>query len=147
MHQINVERLARVVERRDGWAFPDTCLGTDSHTTMVNGLGVLAWGVGGVEAEAALLGLPLALAVPPVVEVELVGRLRPGVTATDLVLTAHAAAARPRRGRQVRGVRRRRRWPCCRVETAHHDRQHGSGVRRHDAGCSPSTTRRSATCG
>ncbi len=87
MHQINVERLARVVERRDGWAFPDTCLGTDSHTTMVNGLGVLGWGIGGVEAESALLGLPVSIMIPRVVGVELVGELRAGVTATDLVLT------------------------------------------------------------
>jgi aconitate hydratase len=87
MHQINLEYLAGVVERRDGWAFPDTCAGTDSHTTMVNGLGVLAWGVGGIEAEAALLGQPLGLVVPQVVGVELTGELGPGVTATDLVLT------------------------------------------------------------
>ena len=87
MHQINLEYLAQVVQRRDGWAFPDTCVGTDSHTTMVNALGVLAWGVGGVEAEVALLGQPLSMAVPPVVGVELVGELSPGVTATDLVLT------------------------------------------------------------
>ncbi|WP_049571312.1 aconitate hydratase AcnA [Streptomyces sp. SBT349] len=87
MHQINIERLARVVERRDGWAYPDLCLGTDSHTTMVNGLGVLGWGIGGVEAEAALLGLPVSLQAPRVVGVELTGRLGPGVTATDLVLT------------------------------------------------------------
>ena len=87
MHQINLEYLAGVVERRDGWAFPDTCAGTDSHTTMVNGLGVLAWGVGGIEAEAVLLGQPLGLVVPRVVGVELTGRLGPGVTATDLVLT------------------------------------------------------------
>ncbi|MBE1878548.1 aconitate hydratase AcnA [Myceligenerans pegani] len=87
MHQINLERLARVVERRDGWAFPDTCLGTDSHTTMINGLGVLGWGIGGIEAEAAMLGLPVAVRVPPVVGVELTGALVAGVTATDLVLT------------------------------------------------------------
>jgi aconitate hydratase len=87
MHQINLEYLASVVERRDGWAFPDTCAGTDSHTTMVNALGVLAWGVGGIEAEAALLGQPLSMVVPPVVGVELTGGLTPGVTATDLVLT------------------------------------------------------------
>jgi aconitate hydratase len=87
MHQINLEFLARVVERRDGWAFPDTCAGTDSHTTMVSALGTLAWGVGGVEAEVALLGQPLSIVVPPVVGVELVGELSPGVTATDLVLT------------------------------------------------------------
>jgi aconitate hydratase len=87
MHQINLEYLASVVERQDGWAFPDTCAGTDSHTTMVNGLGVLAWGVGGIEAEAALLRQPLGLVVPRVVGVELTGELGPGVTATDLVLT------------------------------------------------------------
>ncbi|WP_277954266.1 aconitate hydratase AcnA [Saccharopolyspora soli] len=87
MHQINLEFLAQVVERRDGWAFPDTCAGTDSHTTMVNALGVLAWGVGGIEAEVALLGQPLSMVVPPVVGVEFVGELRPSVTATDLVLT------------------------------------------------------------
>ncbi|MEU8733626.1 aconitate hydratase AcnA [Streptomyces tendae] len=87
MHQINLEFLASVVERRDGWAFPDTCVGTDSHTTMVNALGVLAWGVGGVEAEVALLGQPLDIVVPRVLGVELVGELSPGVTSTDLVLT------------------------------------------------------------
>jgi aconitate hydratase len=87
MHQVNLEYLASVVERRDGRAFPDTCAGTDSHTTMVNALGVLAWGVGGVEAEVALLGQPLSLVVPPVVGVELTGAPGPGVTATDLVLT------------------------------------------------------------
>jgi aconitate hydratase len=87
MHQINLEYLAGVVERRDGWAYPDTCAGTDSHTTMVNGLGVLAWGVGGIEAEVALLGLPLSMVVPAVVGVELTGRVNPGVTATDVVLT------------------------------------------------------------
>jgi aconitate hydratase len=87
MHQINLERLARVVERRDGWAFPDTCAGTDSHTTMVNGLGVLAWGIGGIEAEAALLGQPITMSVPPVIGVRLDGEVRAGVTATDLVLT------------------------------------------------------------
>jgi aconitase A len=87
MHQINLEHLATVVQRRDGWAFPDTCVGTDSHTTMINALGVLAWGVGGVEAEVVLLGQPLSMVLPPVVGVELVGELAPTVTATDLVLT------------------------------------------------------------
>ena len=87
MHQVNVEYLADVITVRDGRAFPDTVAGTDSHTTMVNGLGVLAWGVGGIEAEAAMLGEPVTMVIPPVVGVELVGRLRPGVTATDLVLT------------------------------------------------------------
>ena len=86
-HQVNLEFLARVVEDRDGVAFPDTVVGTDSHTTMVNGLGVLGWGVGGIEAEAAMLGEPLSMLVPQVVGFELSGRMREGATATDLVLT------------------------------------------------------------
>ncbi|MDR1806433.1 MAG: aconitate hydratase AcnA [Propionibacteriaceae bacterium] len=87
VHQVNIEHLARVVCADGGLAYPDTCVGTDSHTTMVNGLGVLGWGVGGIEAEAALLGQPVPLLVPRVVGFKLAGRLRPGVTATDLVLT------------------------------------------------------------
>src|SRR5204863_9059423 len=87
VHQVNLEYLARVVEVRDGVAFPDTLVGTDSHTTMVNGLGVLGWGVGGIEAEAAMLGQPLYLTAPQVLGVRLTGALQPGVTATDLVLT------------------------------------------------------------
>ncbi|HJX46959.1 MAG TPA: aconitate hydratase AcnA [Gaiellaceae bacterium] len=86
-HQVNLEFLARVVESRDGVAFPDTLVGTDSHTTMVNGLGVLGWGVGGIEAEAAMLGEPLSMLVPQVVGMRLTGALPQGATATDLVLT------------------------------------------------------------
>jgi aconitate hydratase len=86
-HQVNLEYLARVVEARDGMAFPDTLVGTDSHTTMVNGLGVLGWGVGGIEAEAAMLGEALSMLVPQVVGFRLTGALREGATATDLVLT------------------------------------------------------------
>ncbi|HEX5246317.1 MAG TPA: aconitate hydratase AcnA [Gaiellaceae bacterium] len=86
-HQVNLEYLARVVEARDGVAFPDTLVGTDSHTTMVNGLGVLGWGVGGIEAEAAMLGEALSMLVPQVVGFRLDGALREGATATDLVLT------------------------------------------------------------
>ena len=86
-HQVNLEYLARVVEDRDGVAFPDTLVGTDSHTTMVNGLGVLGWGVGGIEAEAAMLGQPLSMLVPQVVGFKLSGALPEGATATDLVLT------------------------------------------------------------
>jgi aconitate hydratase len=86
-HQVNLEYLARVVETRDGVAFPDTLVGTDSHTTMVNGLGVLGWGVGGIEAEAAMLGEALSMLVPQVVGFRLSGALRDGATATDLVLT------------------------------------------------------------
>ncbi|HVO39265.1 MAG TPA: aconitate hydratase AcnA [Spirochaetia bacterium] len=87
VHQVNLEHIARVVQVRDGVAFPDTVVGTDSHTTMINGIGVLGWGVGGIEAEAALLGQPLFMLVPPVVGVRLSGSLRPEATATDLVLT------------------------------------------------------------
>ena len=86
-HQVNLEYLARVVETRDGQAFPDTLVGTDSHTTMVNGLGVLGWGVGGIEAEAAMLGQPVSMLVPQVVGFRLTGELPEGSTATDLVLT------------------------------------------------------------
>src|SRR5262249_5096342 len=87
VHQVNLEYLARVVEARDGVAFPDTLVGTDSHTTMVNGLGVLGWGVGGIEAEAAMLGEALSMLVPQVVGFRLHGTLPEGATATDLVLT------------------------------------------------------------
>ena len=86
-HQVNLEYLARVVETRDGHAFPDTLVGTDSHTTMINGLGVLGWGVGGIEAEAAMLGQPVSMLIPQVVGFKLTGELPEGSTATDLVLT------------------------------------------------------------
>src|SRR4029079_5064103 len=86
-HQVNLEHLGQVVTVRDGVASPDTLVGTDSHTTMINGLGVLGWGVGGIEAEAAMLGQPIALPQPIVVGVRLLGALPPGTTATDLVLT------------------------------------------------------------
>ncbi len=90
-HQVNLEYLAQGVwsEEKDGqwWAYPDTLVGTDSHTTMINGLGVLGWGVGGIEAEAAMLGQPISMLVPEVVGFRLTGKLAEGVTATDLVLT------------------------------------------------------------
>jgi aconitate hydratase len=86
-HQVNLEHLGRVVSVRDDVAFPDTLVGTDSHTTMINGLGVLGWGVGGIEAEAAMLGQPIALPQPLVLGVRTVGALPAGTTATDLVLT------------------------------------------------------------
>src|SRR5215213_11207984 len=86
-HQVNLEYLARVVETRDGQAFPDTLVGTDSHTTMINGLGVLGWGVGGIEAEAGMLGQPISMLLPQVVGFRLTGTLPEGSTATDLVLT------------------------------------------------------------
>jgi len=87
IHQVNLEHLARVVFERKGVAYPDTLVGTDSHTTMINGIGVLGWGVGGIEAEAAMLGQPINLLIPEVLGVRLSGTLAPGATATDLVLT------------------------------------------------------------
>ncbi|MEJ8638018.1 MULTISPECIES: aconitate hydratase AcnA [Streptomyces] len=87
VHQVNIEHLARTVMVRGGQAYPDTLVGTDSHTTMVNGLGVLGWGVGGIEAEAAMLGQPVSMLIPRVVGFKLTGELTPGTTATDLVLT------------------------------------------------------------
>ncbi|MDX2159397.1 MAG: aconitate hydratase AcnA, partial [Hyphomicrobiaceae bacterium] len=90
-HQVNLEYLAQTVWTKQGQkleqAFPDTCIGTDSHTTMVNGLAVLGWGVGGIEAEAAMLGQPVAMVIPEVIGFRLKGRLKEGITATDLVLT------------------------------------------------------------
>lgn len=87
VHQVNIEHLARVTMVRDGVAYPDTCVGTDSHTTMVNGLGVLGWGVGGIEAEAAMLGQPVSMLIPKVVGFKLTGAIPSGATATDVVLT------------------------------------------------------------
>jgi aconitate hydratase len=87
VHQVNLEYLARGVHKKDGVVYPDTLVGTDSHTTMINGIGVVGWGVGGIEAEAGMLGQPVYFLTPDVVGVELTGRLREGVTATDLVLT------------------------------------------------------------
>ncbi|MEO8552234.1 MAG: aconitase family protein, partial [Kofleriaceae bacterium] len=86
-HQVNLEYLARVVWTQDGVAFPDSLVGTDSHTTMVNGLGVFGWGVGGIEAESVMLGQPMAMLIPEVVGFEMTGQLPEGATATDLVLT------------------------------------------------------------
>ena len=87
VHQVNIEYLARVTMNRDGVAYPDSCVGTDSHTTMVNGLGVLGWGVGGIEAEAAMLGQPVSMLIPRVVGFKLTGDIPAGATATDVVLT------------------------------------------------------------
>ena len=88
VHQVNIEFLARVVFEKDGLLYPDSCFGTDSHTTMVNGIGVLGWGVGGIEAEAAMLGQPSSMLMPEVIGVRVTGKLAEGATATDLVLTA-----------------------------------------------------------
>ena len=134
VHQVNLEYLASVVATRtiDGEmiAFPDTLVGTDSHTTMISGLGVLGWGVGGIEAEAVLLGQPLYQLMPEVVGVKLSGELAPGATATDLVLRVTEL---------LRNVRRRR--PLCRVlrlwslespaGRPRYHRQHVARIRRH----------------
>lgn len=87
VHQVNLEYLARVVFDKDGFLYPDSVVGTDSHTTMINGLGVLGWGVGGIEAEAVMLGQATSMLLPKVVGYKLVGYLNPYVTSTDLVLT------------------------------------------------------------
>ena len=87
VHQVNLEYLAKVVMTEDSLAYPDTVVGTDSHTTMINGLGIVGWGVGGIEAEAAMLGQPVYILTPEVLGVHLTGKLQEGITATDLVLT------------------------------------------------------------
>ncbi len=87
VHQVNIEYLARVMFDNEGLAYPDTCIGTDSHTTMENGLGILGWGVGGIEAEAAMLGQPVSMLIPKVVGFKLTGEIPAGATATDVVLT------------------------------------------------------------
>ena len=105
VHQVNLEFLAKGVflREQDGElvALPDSLVGTDSHTTMINGLGVVGWGVGGIEAEAVMLGQPLYMLMPEVVGFELTGQLEPGGTATDLVLTVTEILRKRRRGRQV----------------------------------------------
>ena len=112
VHQVNLEYLASVVSTRpvgaETVAFPDTLVGTDSHTTMINGLGVLGWGVGGIEAEAVLLGQPLYQLTPEVIGVRLTGSLRQGATATDLVLDVTEMLRKLRRRRPLRRVLRRR---------------------------------------
>ena len=130
VHQVDIENLARVVMARGGQAYPDTVVGTDSHTTMVNGLGVLGWGVGGIEAEAAMLGQPVSMLIPRVVGFKLSGELPAGVTATDLVLTItemlrkHGAV-----GKFVEFYGRGRHSGAARQSRDH--RQHEPGVREH----------------
>ena len=129
-HQVNLEFLARVVEERDGQAFPDTVVGTDSHTTMVNGLGVLGWGVGGIEAEAAMLGEAISMLVPQVVGFRLHGALPKGATATDLVLTVTQILRQTGVvGKFVEYFGHGLAGPPARRPG--HDREHVPGVRRH----------------
>ena len=133
-HQVNLEYLAQVVWTlgEDGAtvAYPDTLVGTDSHTTMINGLAVLGWGVGGIEAEAAMLGQPISMLIPEVVGFKLTGRLTEGATATDLVLTVTQMLRAQGRGRQVRRVLRHGPRPPDAGRPGDH-RQHGARVRRH----------------
>ncbi len=134
VHQVNLEYLARVVfTAEDGAgmpkAYPDTVVGTDSHTTMINGLGVLGWGVGGIEAEAAMLGQPMSMLIPQVVGFRLSGALREGSTATDLVLTVTEHAAQEGGRGEVRRVLRPRRRGAVAGRPRDH-RQHGARIRR-----------------
>ena len=134
VHQVNLEFLARVVDERDGVAFPDTLVGTDSHTTMINGLGVLGWGVGGIEAEAAMLGEAVSMLVPQVVGFRLTGRAPGGRDRDRPRPHGHADPARGGRRREVRRVLRPRARPGCRSPTA-----------RRSGTCRPSTARRAAS--
>ena len=122
VHQVNIEHLARVIFPRtvDGvlQAYPDTCVGTDSHTTMINGLGVLGWGVGGIEAEAAMLGQPVSMLIPEVIGFKLTGKLREGITATDLVLTTEMLRDPRRAWSASSSSSTARAWPRCRWPTA-----------------------------
>jgi aconitate hydratase len=134
VHQVNLEFLAKGVllksEGSESVAMPDTLVGTDSHTTMINGLGVLGWGVGGIEAEAAMLGQPLYMVTPQVVGFRLSGKLREGVTATDLVLTVTQMLRKKgvvEKFVEFYGPGPRRDEP----RRPRHDRQHGARVRRH----------------
>ncbi len=144
VHQVNIEYLARTIMERNGQAYPDTVVGTDSHTTMVNGLGVLGWGVGGIEAEAAMLGQPVSMLIPRVVGFKLLRRdagrhhrHRPGAD-------HHRDAAQARRGRQVRRVLRPRRERRAAGQPGHH-RQHVARSTARPWRSSRSTPRPSAT--
>ena len=134
VHQVNLEHLGRVVfDRTVGkthQAYPDTLVGTDSHTTMINGLGVLGWGVGGIEAEAAMLGQPITMLIPQVIGVKLTGSLPGGRHRDRPGAHAHRDAAQERRGREVRRVLRRRPRESAAGRSRHH-RQHGARVRQH----------------
>ena len=118
VHQVNLEYLARGVHQKDGVYYPDTLVGTDSHTTMINGIGVVGWGVGGIEAEAGMLGQPVYFLTPDVVGVHLKGKLREGVHRDRPGADRHRDAAQGQGRRQVRRVLRRRRRVARRCPTA-----------------------------
>ena len=126
VHQVNIEYLARVVFDNEGLAYPDTCIGTDSHTTMENGLGILGWGVGGIEAEAAMLGQPVSMLIPKVVGFKLTGEIPAGATATDVVLTITEMLRE--HGVVQKFVQRGQVHPA--GQPGHH-RQHVAGIRLH----------------
>ena len=150
VHQVNLEYLAPVVMTKlvgaETVALPDTLVGTDSHTTMINALGVLGWGVGGIEAEAVLLGQPLYLLTPEVVGVRLVGALPEGATATDLVLAVTEMLRKLGVGRSVRRVLRRGAEQLV-PGGPRHDRQYGPRSTARPPPLPRSTRRRSTTCG
>ena len=133
-HQVNLEYIAQAVWTGtvDGetYAYPDTLYGTDSHTTMVNGMGVLGWGVGGIEAEAAMLGQPIAMLIPDVIGFRLTGQHAGGRDRHRPGADRHADAAQEGRRRQVRRVLRPGAGPSAGRRPRHH-RQHGAGIRRH----------------
>ena len=139
VHQVNLEYLARGVHQKDGVYYPDTLVGTDCHTTMINGIGVVGWGVGGIEAEAGMLGQPVYFLTPDVVGVNLKGKLRGGVHRHRPGADRHRDAAQGQGGRQVRRVLRRGRREPGGAGSRHH-RQHGAGVRR-DHGLLPGRRR------
>ena len=145
VHQVNLEYLASVVFRANGQAYPDSLVGTDSHTTMINGLGVLGWGVGGIEAEACMLGQPISMLLPPVVGFKLHGKLPEGCTATDLVLTVTQMLRKKGVvGKFVEfyGTGLERAQP----GRPRHRRQHGARIRRHHGLLPGGSTRRWHIC-
>jgi aconitate hydratase len=129
VHQVNLEYLARGVFHKNGVYYPDTLVGTDSHTTMINGVGVVGWGVGGIEAESGMLGQPVYFPTPDVVGVNLTGKLSEGITATDLVLTVTEMLRKAKVVGQVRRVLRRGHGVAGSARPRDH-RQHGARVRR-----------------
>ena len=130
MHQINLERMSPVIHAQDGVAFPDTLVGTDSHTPHVDALGVIAIGVGGLEAESVMLGRASWMRLPDIVGVELTGKPQPGITATDVVLALTEFLRKRKSGRRLPRILRRGRQRADPGRPRHH-LQHGAGVRRH----------------
>ena len=131
VHQVNLEYLAKGVLDATAFIIPILLVGTDSHTTMINGLGIVGWGVGGIEAEAGMLGQPVYFLTPDVVGVHMTGALREGVTATDLALDGHATASQSESCRQIRGIFRPRRGGVA-GRGSRDDCEHGARIWRDD---------------